>query len=273
MYWATCVVVYADGQVFWMGTGGGFFRYDGTVKLLPSLVEDFVFTTTGDNIGVNYSSNEIIYASHNSLFNEIIWFYPSGKPLTNPATQNNRSVVYNYVENTWSVMTLARSTYHDASTYDLPYATEYDVDGTPTFTNLSGATDTFGATKYFSQETGTNIIDLNGTETPIAAFIQSGDFDIPQEGDGEYLMRISRFLPDFKNLQGNAIVTIGFKKDFPIDTNASSQLGPFTINSSTQKVDTRARGRLANLKVENTANDETWRFGTFRADVNVDGRR
>ena len=29
-------VVYADGQVFWMGTGGGFFRYDGTVKLLPS---------------------------------------------------------------------------------------------------------------------------------------------------------------------------------------------------------------------------------------------
>ena len=265
-------VVYADGQVFWMGTGGGFFRYDGTVKLLPSLVEDFVFTTTGDNIGVNYSSNEIIYASHNSLFNEIIWFYPSGKPLNNPATQNNRSVVYNYVENTWSVMTLARSTYHDASTYDLPYATEYDVDGTPSFDKLSGASDTFGATKYFAQETGTNIIDLNGTETPIAAFIQSGDFDIPQEGDGEYLMRISRFLPDFKNLQGNAVITIGLK-DFPIDTNASSQLGPFTINSSTQKVDTRARGRLANLKVENTANDETWRFGTFRADVNVDGRR
>ena len=265
-------VVYADGQVFWMGTGGGFFRYDGTVKLLPSLVEDFVFTTNGDNIGVNYSSNEIIYASHNSLFNEIVWFYPSGKPLNDPATQNNRSVVYNYVENTWSVMTLARSTYHDASTYDLPYATEYSTTGTPTFTNLSGATNTFGATKYFAQETGTNIIDLDGTETPIAAFIQSGDFDIPQDGDGEYLMRISRFLPDFKNLQGNAVITIGLK-DFPIDTNASSQLGPFTINSSTQKIDTRARGRLANLKVENTANDETWRFGTFRADVNADGRR
>ena len=265
-------VVYADGQVFWMGTGGGFFRYDGTVKLLPSLVEDFVFTTNGDNIGVNYSSNEIIYASHNSLFNEIVWFYPSGKPLNDPATQNNRSVVYNYVENTWSVMTLARSTYHDASTYDLPYATEYTTTGTPTFTNLSGATNTFGATKYFAQETGTNIIDLDGTETPIAAFIQSGDFDLPTDGDGQFLLRIIRFLPDFKNLQGNAVITIGLK-DFPIDTNASSQLGPFTINSSTQKIDTRARGRLANLKVENTANDETWRFGTFRADVSPDGRR
>ena len=265
-------VVYADGQVFWMGTGGGFFKFDGTVKLLPSLVEDFVFTTTGDNIGVNYSSNEIIYASHNSLFNEIVWFYPAGKPLANPATQNDRSVVYNYVENVWSIMTLARSTYHDASTYDLPYATEYTSTATPTVTNLSGATSTFGASKYFAQETGTNIIDLNGTETPIAAFIQSGDFDLPTEGDGQFLLRISRFLPDFKNLQGNAVVTIGLK-DFPIDTNASSQLGPFTISSTTQKIDTRARGRLANLKVENTANDETWRFGTFRADVNIDGRR
>ena len=265
-------VVYADGQVFWMGTGGGFFKYDGTVKLLPSLVEDFVFTTTGDNIGVNYSSNEIIYASHNSLFNEIIWFYPAGKPLTNPAVQNNRSVVYNYVENTWSIMTLARSSYHDASTYDLPYATEYDSTSTPTFTGLSGATNTFGATKYFAQETGTNIVDLNGTESPIAAFIQSGDFDLPQEGDGQFLLRISRFLPDFKNLQGNAVITINLK-DFPIDANASSSLGPFTINSTTQKIDTRARGRLANLKIENTANNETWRFGTFRADVNVDGRR
>ena len=265
-------VVYADGSVYWMGSGGGFFVFDGTVKLLPSLVEDFVFTTTGSNIGINYSSNEIIYASHNSLFNEIIWFYPAGTPVGNAATQNNRAVVYNYVENTWSVMTLARSSYADANTYSVPYATEYTTTATPSLTTLSGATNTFGASLYFAHEVGFNRVDLNGNETPIAAFIQSGDFDIQQEGDGQFLMRISRFLPDFKNLQGNAVVTIGLK-NFPIDTSASSQLGPFTINSSTQKIDTRARGRLANLKVENTAVDETWRFGTFRADVNADGRR
>jgi len=265
-------VVYADGSVYWMGSGGGFFVFDGTVKLLPSLVEDFVFTTTGSNIGINYSSNEIIYASHNSLFNEIIWFYPAGTPVGNAATQNNRAVVYNYVENTWSVMTLARSSYADANTYSVPYATEYTTTATPSLTTLSGATNTFGASLYFAHEVGFNRVDLNGNETPIAAFIQSGDFDIQQEGDGQFLMRISRFLPDFKNLQGNAVVTIGLK-NFPIDTSASSQLGPFTINSSTQKIDTRARGRLANLKIENTAVDETWRFGTFRADVNADGRR
>ncbi len=264
--------VYADGKVFWMGAGGGFFVFDGTVKLLPSLVEDFVFTTTGSNVGINYSSNEIIYGSHNSLFNEIIWFYPAGTPSGNPAVQNNRAVVYNYVENTWSTMTLARSSYADASTYDVPYATEYTSTTTPTISNLSGATNTFGSSLYFAQEVGTNKISLNGTETAIPAYIQSGDFDLPTDGDGEYLLRLSRFLPDFKNLQGNAIVTI-FLKNFPIDSGSSSQLGPFTINASTQKIDTRARGRLANIKIQNTAVNETWRFGTFRADVNPDGRR
>jgi hypothetical protein len=264
--------VYADGAVFWMGTGGGFFKFDGTVKLLPSLVEDFVFATTGDNLGVNYSSNEIIYGEHNSLFNEIIWFYPSGKPLVNPSVQNNRSVVYNYVENVWSVMSLARSSFEDASTYDKPYATEYNATAIPTATNLSGATNKFGSSIFYEHETGVNEVELNGVENAIPAYIQSGDFDIPTEGDGEYLMRISRFFPDFKNLEGNAVVTI-LLKDFPTDTGASSLLGPFTINSSTQKIDTRARGRFASLKIENTAVDDNWRFGTFRADVNPDGRR
>jgi hypothetical protein len=177
--------VYADGKVFWMGTGGGFFVFDGTVKLLPSLVEDFVFTTTGSNEGINYSSNEIIYGSHNSLFNELVWFYPAGTPLGSPAVQNNKSVVYNYVENTWSIMTLARSSYADASTYDVPYATEYNSTDVPTISNLSGATNTFGSSLYYAHEVGNNEIALNGTETAIPAYIQSGDFDLPTGGDGE----------------------------------------------------------------------------------------
>jgi hypothetical protein len=264
--------VYADGAVFWMGAGGGFFKFDGTVKILPSLVEDFVFSTTGDNLGVNYSSNEIIYGEHNSLFNEIIWFYPSGKPLNDLPIQNNRSVVYNYVENVWSVLSLSRSSYVDASTYDKPYATEYNITAIPSVSNLSGATNTFGASVFYEHETGVNEVELNGTQNAIPAYIQSGDFDIALEGDGEYLMRISRFFPDFKNLEGNAIVTI-LLKDFPTDAGTSSSLGPFTINSSTKKIDTRARGRFASLKIENTAIDDNWRFGTFRADVNPDGRR
>ena len=262
--------VYADGQVFWMGSAGGFFKFDGTVKLLPSLIEDFVFTTAGNNLGVNYASNEIIYASHNSLFNEINWFYPKGTPLNSPSVQNDRTAVYNYVENTWATMSLPRSTYADASTYDVPYATEFNASGTPNIGNLSGQTNTFGATTYYAQEVGLNKVDLNGVETAIAAFVQSGDFDLPNEGDGQFLLRVSRFLPDFKNLQLKAKVTLK-TKNFPISSVTTTS--EFNVFPTTSKIDTRVRGRLANLKIENTDKDENWRFGTFRADVNVDGRR
>ena len=261
---------YADGKVFWMGQSGGFFVFDGTVKLLPSLIEDFVFTTTGNNIGVNYSSNEIVFASHNSLFNEIVWFYPAGTTASGPSKQNDRTAVYNYVENTWAPMTLARSTYADASTYPVPYATEYNSTGTPTFPTLQGATNTFGATTYFAQEVGINKIDLNKNATAIAAFVQSGDFDLPTDGDGSFLLRISRFLPDFKNIQGNAKITLG-TKDFPVSTNTTTT--QFDVSGTTSKIDTRVRGRLANLKIENTSTNESWRYGTFRADVYQDGRR
>ena len=85
-------------------------------------------------------------------------------------------------------------------------------------------------------------------------------------------MSMRRFIPDFKLLTGNAKISINLRK-YPADTATSSPLGPFTITSTTDKVDTRARSRFASLKIENTAVDETWRFGTFRADVQPDGMR
>ena len=261
---------YADGKVYWMGLAGGFFVYDGTVKLLPSLVEDFVFQTDGDNLGVNYVSNQIVYASHNSLYNEIVWFYPKGTPTGAPSTQIDRSVTYNYVENTWSTMSLARTTYADSITYDNPQATEYALTGTPSFPTINGVTNTFGATTYYAHEEGTNKIDLNGAASAIVAFVQSGDFDLPVDGDGEFLLHVRRFLPDFKNLQGNADVTIG-TKNFPTSSLTTST--SFVVTPTTSKVDTRIRGRLANIKIQCDAVDETWRFGTFRADVEPDGRR
>ena len=58
-----------------------------------------------------------------------------------------------------------------------------------------------------------------------------------------------------------------------MDTEVSSPLGPFTISSSTKKIDTRARARFASLKVENTSINQSWRYGTFRADTQPDGMR
>ena len=91
-------------------------------------------------------------------------------------------------------------------------------------------------------------------------------------GDGEFIMSMKRFVPDFKVLTGNSKITL-LLNDYPSGTATSSPLGPFTITSSTDKVDTRARGRLLAIKIENDAIGETWRYGTLRVDVIPDGRR
>jgi hypothetical protein len=260
-------IVFAQGAVFWMGFGGGFFVYDGTVKQLPSLVEDFVFTTGGDNLGINYNAADIIYGSHNSLYNEVVWFYPSAGE-----SQINRSVVYNFVENTWTTMSLSRTTYSDAHTYDKPYATKWTSTVVPTFPIINGVTNTYGSSEYYEHETGTNEVSFTGVKTAIPAYIESGDFDLDVEGDGQYLMKINRFIPDFKILTGNAKVTL-LLRNYPSQTQNSQMLGPYTVTSSTTKIDTRARNRLMSIKVENESVDENWRYGLFRVDIQPDGRR
>jgi len=272
-------LTYSNGVVFWMSGEGGFFMYDGTVKAIPCLVEDFVFTTTGDNLGINYNAGQIVYAEHNTLYNEVNWFYP--KSLSD---QIDRCVTYNYGENCWTTSSLTRTSYIDAGVFDLPYATEYDSTATPNF-SIQGITNLFGASTYYAHETGTDQINSSGT-TSIDAFIKSGDFDISARqsalgqttgladlrGDGEFIMSMKRFVPDFKVLDGNSKITL-LLNNYPTDTASSSPLGPFTITSSTDKVDTRARGRLLAIKIENDSVGETWRYGTLRVDIKPDGRR
>ena len=140
-------------------------------------------------------------------------------------------------------------------------------------------------TAYYEHETGTDQ-NRNGTITAILSNISSGDFDITQQrsrqgqqtgvatfrGDGEFLMKIRRFIPDFISQTGTTRITLELR-NFPNDSQASSSLGPFDITSSTQKVDTRARARAIALKIENTAADQSWKLGTFRLDIQPDGRR
>ena len=254
---------YVNGAVYWMSGEGGFFMYDGTVKALPCLVEDFVFTTQNGNLGINYDSADTIYSAPNSLYTEVNWFYPKSG-----SEQVDRCVTYNFQENCWTTSSLARTTYQDQGVFTLPYATEYNATTTPVFSEISGITNKYGASIYYAHEIGTDQVNSSGT-TSIDAFIRSGDFDID---DGELFMSMRRFMPDYKFLVGNSKVTL-FISDYPSELQAGSPLGPFTITSTTDKVDTRARGRLLSLKIENDAAGETWRYGSFRLDAQPDGRR
>jgi hypothetical protein len=262
-------LVHVDGIMYWMGKSGGFYAYDGgSVKKINCTVEDFVFTTqTDDDLGFNFGQSEQVFAGYNTLFTEINWFY-----CKSGSTQIDRCVTLNYREALWTTSSLARTAYSDKYVLDNPYATEYNATGLPSLT-INGITNEFGAATLYKHEVGNNQLDILGNKTSINAFIESGDFEMPIEGSaGEFFVKMRRFIPDFGKLDGNAQITINLK-NFPSETEASSPLGPFTVTSSTKKIDTRARGRLASLKVENTATDESWRFGAFRADVQPDGRR
>jgi hypothetical protein len=272
--------VSADGAVYWMGDAGGFYRYDGTVKTIPCFVEDFVFDTQGSDLGINNDANKIIYAAHNSLYTEVSWFYPK-----NGSDQIDRCVTYNYGENVWTTSSLDRTSWTDAQVFDRPYATDYVSTGTPVFPAILGITNKYGASIFYSQETGTDQVNSTAT-TSIDAFIRSGDYDITSKknmmgqttgvvdfrGDGEYFMSVSRVIPDFKYLTGNAKLTL-YISSYPDDTAVSSPLGPFTVTSTTAKLNTRARGRLVSINIANDATGETWRYGTLRLDAQADGRR
>ena len=259
-------IVYANGAVYWMSDSGGFFVFDGTVKSLGSLVEDFVFQTNDGAPGFNFANgSELTFGSHNSLYSEIYWFY-----ATSNSSYVNRLVTYNYAENNWTTSTLARTTYEDSHVFGEPIATEFSASLAPTTPTIQGVSN--GASRVFNHEIGTNEVLADGTINAIPAYIKSGDFDLDAQGDGEYFIKVRRFIPDFKYINGNAKVTLELR-DYPANIQVGSPLGPFTVSSTTDKVDTRARARLAAVKIENDGKDESWRFGQFRFDIQPDGRR
>jgi len=259
-----------DGVAYWMGSNG-FFSFDGTVNTLPCSVEDYVYDD------IDTTKGQQVCAGINNLFTEVTWWYP-----TSGSDFNNRYVVYNYGQTNMQIpmgnwytgvnTNSIRTTWIDSLVYPKPYATAYNSSNTGTFPAIIGETG-LGQSVLFEHETGTDQVNPDGSVTTLTSFVQSYDFSLQtDQGAAEYFLAMRRFLPNFKILQGNASVTISVA-DYPADPNTATTLSPFTVNSTTTKVDTRARGRYAALKIENTGVSESWRFGTFQADLQPDGRR
>ena len=257
-----------DGVAYWMGNNG-FFSFDGTVNTLPCSVEDYVYDD------VDTTKGQQVNAGINNLFTEVTWWYP-----TSGSEFNNRYVVFNYGQNNaqlpmgnWytGVNTNSiRTTWIDSLVYPKPYATAFNSSNTGTFPVVQGETG-LGQSVLFEHETGTDQVNPDGSVTTLTSFIQSFSFSL-QPDQAEVFLAMRRFLPNFKVLTGNNQVTLSIK-DFPSQDDIETALSPFIINSSTLKVDTRARGRYANIKIENTGVGESWRFGTFQVDIQPDGRR
>jgi hypothetical protein len=242
-----------NGVAYWMGRDA-FFIFDGTVKKIPCTVQDYVFED------INLIQSFKVNVGINTQFNEVTWWYCS---FTSDFV--DRFVSYNYLENVWTIGTMARTSWVDMNTFAKPIASSYMPEGTqtPTYGDpIYGLT--AGRTRLYNQEDGVNAVDQ-----PIDAYIVSGYFDI---GDGDQMLFMKRFIPDFKNQVGNLTVRL-LLRPFPQATASPSSLDPYVITPTTQKVDTRARGRQIQLRIESDELDSNWRFGTMRVDIQPDGLR
>jgi len=241
-----------DGTAFWMSENG-FFQYAGQLQSMPCLVEDYVFDD------LNSTSRNLINCGLNNLFGEVNWFYcSSGSNVV------DRVVTYNYLESVmlkkpiWYTGSLPRTAWADSSIYDKPHACYYDNADDVSF-DVVGNTD--GITIYYEHETGTDQVNAGGAVTAILATITSGDFDITQKraaqgqllgapdmrGDGEYLMKIRRFIPDFLTQTGDTRITL-MLRDYPNNSAAGSSLGPFTITSSSCCIKSRKHRSFPKLE-------------------------
>jgi hypothetical protein len=262
-----------DGSAYWMSENG-FFTYDGQLQSMPCLVEDYVYDS------INDTSRDLINCGLNNLFGEINWFYCSES-----SDEVDRVVTYNYLDSSakqpiWTTGSLARTAWQDSAVFNRPHATYYGSNDNASF-DVTGNTQ--GSTIYYNQETGTDEVNAGNISVAIPAFIESGDFDITQKrsntgqavgtpdlrGDGEYIMRISRFIPDFITQTGDTKVSFTTRA-YPNSTPATKE---FTINSSKTFQSTRIRARSIALKISNTATNQDWKLGTFRLDISPGGMR
>lgn len=233
--------------IFWMDKKG-FYNYNGSVQPLPCSVHAFVF----DNFNEKQAFQ--VFAFLNKQFDEVGWFYCSG---TN--TVIDKYVVYNYVENIWSIGELSRTAWLD--------------EGIVAFPRAAGKAD--GTAYLYSHETG---FDNDGTPMD-NVFIESADFDL---GDGEEFQFIRRCIPDIKftgNSSGTQKINLVLKaRNFPGESLSTDQTTSFS--ATTTKIDTRARGRQAAVRFESDDDGTTddrlgvgFRIGGTRLDIQPNGRR
>jgi hypothetical protein len=236
-------VVTAGDSIYWMGDRN-FYVYSGSMSVIPCSVLNYVYSD------MNYSQRSLFFASSNSEFNEVSFFYISaGSDLL----EVDRHATFNYAENVWTIGSLDRTAWNDSGLRSKPYATaSYDPDA--------------NTSVLYKQESGND----NGSSA-LTAFIESAYFDIDE---GDHFSFIHRIIPDVKFISGGDTgMDIKIKKkDFPNDLEESSPSSSAVTSSTTQSY-IRVRGRQALVRFESTGLDVKWRLGDTRMDVRPDGRR
>lgn len=236
---ATHAAVDFDGRTFWMGEDN-FYAFDGQVRNLDCTVKRYIFDR------INKTNKDKIYAGINSEFKEIVWLYPS-----TGQDECDSYVVFNPVENYWVYGTGFWTTYSDKNVFN---------------NTITTGTSSSGSSYIYDNEpvsiyTGTN-------NTALTSYLESATFEID---DGSRIMFMDRMIPDFTMDNSGSLQFSITTKQYPANTSITK--GPFEITPTTKKVDLRARGREAAVRVSCDTAGTSWRYGSLRLAVQPDGMR
>ena len=138
---------------------------------MPCEVYDYVF---GD---INRDQLAKVVAVPNTVTSEVWWFYPSGS-----SKENDRYVIFNYSEGTWSIGSLGRTAGVDRGVFNYVF--------------LAGSDGTL-----YQHETGAT---YDGTYP----YAEGGPLEL---GNGDQIMHVLSLIPDEKT-QGDCTVTL---RDLP----------------------------------------------------------
>ena len=228
-----------NGMTLWMGEDN-FYAFDGQVRNLECTVKRYIFDR------INKTNKDKVYAGINSEFKEIVWLYPSSD-----SDECDSYVVFNPVENYWVYGTGFWTTYSDKNV----------------FTNtITTGTSSSGSSYLYDNEpvsiyTGTGNVALT-------SYLESATFEID---DGSRIMFMDRMIPDFTMDNSGTLQFSITTKQYPANTSITK--GPFEVTPTTQKIDLRARGREAAIRVSCDSAGTSWRYGSLRLAVQPDGMR
>jgi len=235
-------VINAPDGIYWMARDG-FYKYDGAVSRVPCFVLNFVLD------GYNASQAFKTFAITNREFNEVGWFY-----VSTDSTEIDRYVMYNYLEQVWSIGALSRTAWIDDGIFTKPRATSNGY--------------------LYEHEHGN---DADGSPMD-NVYIESSDFDID---DGQFISFVRSIIPDVKFTgsggTGQALNFVLKHRNYPGESLTTSSTS--SVTSSTTKIDTRLRGRQAVLRLESDDDNVPgntgvgWRLGSTRFDIRPDGKR
>ena len=234
-----------NGISYWMGYDN-FYKYDGQVRVLDCTVRRFIF----DRLATKYKAK--VYTGVNSEFKEIIWLYASDE---SGVTECDSYVIFSPENNYWTYGTGVFTTFADKEVFGNTITTGVSI-------NADGSST--GNNKLFNNEPADYYTENNRT---ITSFVESADFDIE---DGNQVLFMNRLIPDFDLNTGKLKVKIITKK-YPESNEEITK--EFDITQQTDKINFRARGRQAKIRVSCSSQGASWQWGSVRLGFQGDGQR